>query len=146
MEPTLPLRAGTPGAVSTGTTTVGDRPAVVAEFDLSVRRGALHAADGERRAEQLLRVVVVIAVVKDPAQVLLRLGPPDDLAERDPLPHPHPEGAADVQTRHHLGEPDGVSLSELQETGEVLQISIATVEREWQAARAWLYSRLKGSG
>ena len=27
----------------------------------------------------------------------------------------------------------------LEETGEVLQISIATVEREWQAARAWLY-------
>jgi ECF sigma factor len=26
----------------------------------------------------------------------------------------------------------------------VLQISVATVEREWQAARAWLFSRLKG--
>ena len=34
----------------------------------------------------------------------------------------------------------------LEETGHVLDISIATVEREWQAARAWLYSRLKGSG
>jgi RNA polymerase sigma factor (TIGR02999 family) len=32
----------------------------------------------------------------------------------------------------------------LDETGEALQISIATVERDWQAARAWLYSRLKG--
>ena len=32
----------------------------------------------------------------------------------------------------------------LQETGHVLGISVATVEREWQAARAWLYSRLKG--
>jgi RNA polymerase sigma factor (TIGR02999 family) len=32
----------------------------------------------------------------------------------------------------------------LEETGEVLQISIATVEREWQAARAWLYSRVHG--
>ena len=32
----------------------------------------------------------------------------------------------------------------IEETGEVLQISIATVEREWQAARAWLFSRLKG--
>ena len=30
----------------------------------------------------------------------------------------------------------------LEETGEVLKISVATVEREWQAARAWLYSRL----
>ena len=33
----------------------------------------------------------------------------------------------------------------LQETAHVLGLSIATVEREWQAARAWLYSRLTGS-
>jgi RNA polymerase sigma factor (TIGR02999 family) len=33
----------------------------------------------------------------------------------------------------------------LEETGHVLNISVATVEREWSAARAWLYSRLKGS-
>jgi RNA polymerase sigma-70 factor (ECF subfamily) len=31
----------------------------------------------------------------------------------------------------------------LEETGHVLDISIATVEREWQAARAWLYAVLK---
>jgi len=31
----------------------------------------------------------------------------------------------------------------LEETGDVLDISVATVEREWQATRAWLYSRLK---
>ena len=30
----------------------------------------------------------------------------------------------------------------LDETGQVLGISVATVEREWQAARAWLYARL----
>ncbi len=30
----------------------------------------------------------------------------------------------------------------LQETGEVLGISLATVEREWQAARAWLFKAL----
>jgi RNA polymerase sigma factor (TIGR02999 family) len=30
----------------------------------------------------------------------------------------------------------------LRETGHVLDISIATVEREWTAARAWLYSEL----
>lgn len=30
----------------------------------------------------------------------------------------------------------------LEETGHVLGISIATVEREWQAVRAWLYARL----
>jgi RNA polymerase sigma factor (TIGR02999 family) len=35
----------------------------------------------------------------------------------------------------------GLSLAE---TGHVLEISAATVEREWQAARAWLYLRLTG--
>ena len=30
----------------------------------------------------------------------------------------------------------------LQETGEVLGISVATVERDWQAARAWLFKTL----
>jgi RNA polymerase sigma factor (TIGR02999 family) len=30
----------------------------------------------------------------------------------------------------------------LEETGHALGISLATVEREWQAARAWLYARL----
>jgi RNA polymerase sigma factor (TIGR02999 family) len=33
----------------------------------------------------------------------------------------------------------------LDETGRVLGISVATVEREWQAARAWLYARLTGN-
>ena len=31
----------------------------------------------------------------------------------------------------------------LEETGHALQLSVATVEREWQAARAWLNARLK---
>ena len=31
----------------------------------------------------------------------------------------------------------------LQETGHLLGLSVATVEREWQATRAWLYGRLK---
>ena len=30
----------------------------------------------------------------------------------------------------------------LEETGHLLGVSIATVERDWQAARAWLYARL----
>lgn len=33
----------------------------------------------------------------------------------------------------------------LEETGHALDISVATVEREWQAARAWLYTRLTGT-
>lgn len=31
----------------------------------------------------------------------------------------------------------------LEEAGHALQLSVATVEREWQAARAWLNARLK---
>ena len=31
----------------------------------------------------------------------------------------------------------------LEETGHALQLSVATAEREWQAARAWLNARLK---
>jgi len=34
----------------------------------------------------------------------------------------------------------------LEETGHVLDLSVATVEREWKVARAWLYARLKGKG
>ena len=30
----------------------------------------------------------------------------------------------------------------LQETGDALNLSVATVEREWQAGRAWLFARL----
>ena len=33
----------------------------------------------------------------------------------------------------------------LEETGHVLGLSIATVEREWQAARAWLFAAMKGT-
>ena len=34
----------------------------------------------------------------------------------------------------------------LEETGHVLGLSVATVEREWKVARAWLYARLKNEG
>lgn len=33
----------------------------------------------------------------------------------------------------------------LEETGQVLGVSLGTVEREWQAARAWLHARLKAA-
>jgi RNA polymerase sigma factor (TIGR02999 family) len=33
----------------------------------------------------------------------------------------------------------------LKETGEVLGLSLATVERDWQVARAWLFGRLSGT-
>jgi DNA-directed RNA polymerase specialized sigma24 family protein len=35
----------------------------------------------------------------------------------------------------------GLSLAE---TGQTLGISVATVEREWQTARTWLYRAMKG--
>jgi RNA polymerase sigma factor (TIGR02999 family) len=34
----------------------------------------------------------------------------------------------------------------LEETGHLLGLSVATVEREWKVARAWLYARLKDEG
>jgi RNA polymerase sigma factor (TIGR02999 family) len=34
----------------------------------------------------------------------------------------------------------------LEETGHFLGLSVATVEREWQVARAWLYARLTDKG
>jgi len=34
----------------------------------------------------------------------------------------------------------------LEETGEALGVSVATVERDWQAARAWLFKTLSGPG
>jgi RNA polymerase sigma factor (TIGR02999 family) len=33
----------------------------------------------------------------------------------------------------------------LEETGHLLGLSIATVERDWQAARAWLFAAMKGA-
>jgi RNA polymerase sigma factor (TIGR02999 family) len=33
---------------------------------------------------------------------------------------------------------------EAQEVAEVLEVSLSTVERDWRAARAWLYQRLAG--
>jgi len=34
----------------------------------------------------------------------------------------------------------------LDETGEVLELSAASVSREWRIAKSWLYDRLKGAG
>ena len=34
----------------------------------------------------------------------------------------------------------------LEQIGDVLDLSVATVEREWQLARAWLYARLQDKG
>jgi RNA polymerase sigma factor (sigma-70 family) len=34
----------------------------------------------------------------------------------------------------------------LEETADVLQISVMTVRRDWRAAKAWLYRRMKAEG
>lgn len=34
----------------------------------------------------------------------------------------------------------------LEETGHVLDLSVATIERDWQVARAWLHVQMKGQG
>jgi acetyl-CoA carboxylase carboxyltransferase component len=74
MEPRVALRAGTPGAVTTGVASVGDRPAVVARFDLGVKRGALQTADGEtlaRAAESALasRLPLVVTLASSGTDV-----------------------------------------------------------------------------
>jgi RNA polymerase sigma factor (TIGR02999 family) len=34
----------------------------------------------------------------------------------------------------------------LEETGHVLDLSVATIERDWQVARAWLHAQMQGHG
>jgi len=57
----------------------------------------------------------------------------DELAELDP------RKSRVVEMRYFAG------LS-LEETAEVLNISLMTVRRDWRAAKAWLFRRMKGEG
>lgn len=52
------------------------------------------------------------------------------------------ELAAFDQRRSQIAELRFFGGLSLEETGSALGISVATVEREWQACRAWLYARL----
>jgi RNA polymerase sigma factor (TIGR02999 family) len=52
------------------------------------------------------------------------------------------ELAAFDARKSHVAELRFFAGLSLEETGQMLNISVATVEREWQAARAWLYTRL----
>ena len=56
----------------------------------------------------------------------------DDLAKPD-------ERKSQVVELRYFG---GLSL---EETAEVLKISLMTVRRDWRAAKAWLYRRLKAA-
>ncbi|MEP7337490.1 MAG: sigma-70 family RNA polymerase sigma factor [Acidobacteriota bacterium] len=50
----------------------------------------------------------------------------------------HPRAAQVVELRYFGGMTE-------KETAEALEISLATVKREWEFARAWLFKRLKSS-
>jgi RNA polymerase sigma factor (TIGR02999 family) len=52
------------------------------------------------------------------------------------------ELAAFDERKHQVAELRFFGGLSLEEAGHALGISVATVEREWQAARAWLYARL----
>jgi RNA polymerase sigma factor (TIGR02999 family) len=54
------------------------------------------------------------------------------------------ELAAFDARKAHIAELRFFAGLTLEETGEVLGVSLATVERDWQAARAWLFKALAG--
>ena len=72
--------------------------------------------------------------------------------------HPHAAGSVDVLALHHALEafeskfPRQARIVELRffggltikEVAEELEISVATVERDWVFAKAWLYDRING--
>ena len=47
--------------------------------------------------------------------------------------------------KSHIAELRFFGGLSLEETGHVLGLSTATVERDWQAARAWLFAAMKGA-
>lgn len=46
--------------------------------------------------------------------------------------------------KSHIAELRFFGGLSLEETSSVLNLSVATVERDWQAARAWLYAQMNG--
>jgi RNA polymerase sigma-70 factor (ECF subfamily) len=47
--------------------------------------------------------------------------------------------------KSHIAELRFFGGLSLEETSSVLNLSVATVERDWQAARAWLYAQMNGT-
>jgi RNA polymerase sigma factor (TIGR02999 family) len=58
------------------------------------------------------------------------------------LDHALTELAAFDSRKSQIAEQRFFGGLSLEETGRLLGLSVATVEREWQTARAWLYARL----
>ncbi len=88
-----------------------------------VERVFEHAADRQRTAEHLLRIIIVVTVVKDAAQILARLREPDHFAQRHPFPDAHAERTANVQAGHHLGKSDRMFFGELHQSRKIERAS-----------------------
>jgi DNA-directed RNA polymerase specialized sigma24 family protein len=71
--------------------------------------------------------------------VALRQAPEVDLLDLD---HALTELATFDARKSQVAELRFFGGLSLEGTGHVLGVSVATVEREWQAARAWLHARL----
>jgi RNA polymerase sigma factor (TIGR02999 family) len=71
--------------------------------------------------------------------VALRQAPEVDLLDLD---HALTELATFDTRKSQIAELRFFGGLSLEETGHVLGVSVATAEREWQAARAWLHARL----
>jgi RNA polymerase sigma factor (TIGR02999 family) len=71
--------------------------------------------------------------------VALRQAPEVDLLDLD---HALTELATFDARKSQVAELRFFGGLSLEETGHVLGVSVATVEREWQAARGWLHARL----
>jgi len=74
-----------------------------------------------------------------------RVTPPPDVDVLD-LDAALTELAAFDERKSRIAELRFFGGLSLEETGEALGLSVATVERDWQAARAWLFKTLSGGG
>jgi RNA polymerase sigma factor (TIGR02999 family) len=100
-----------------------------------IRRILVDRARGRKMAKRSWRWA---RVTFDEA-VALRPAPEVDLLDLD---HALSELATFDARKSQIAELRFFGGLSLEETGHVLGISVATVEREWQAARAWLHARL----
>jgi len=94
------------------------------------RRRARHGAGWERGEE----VDAIELAVPVPEERLLAIN-----EALDELAREAPRKAEVVKLRFFAGLSNG-------ETAEALGVSVATVEREWAFARAWLFDRIHGTG
>ena len=93
---------------------------LVAENDgWQIERILEHAANRQRAAKHLIGFVIVVTVEEYPTKVFARLGQPQDFAERYTFPDAVAKRAANVEAGHHLGESNGMLLSQLHQIGKL---------------------------